>query len=243
MTVGDVVKKYHELVKGHPVVEADSEKVKWIVPPGGKKEKIDSIYKRGYYWVADTPDGKIIAQGSNKAEVLKQIKQLQKDGLVESKTYTSGKELMNAFMKGEISIEELKNQADNMGTKIATSSELDGFLKNKFMQDVMAAEYNIPEAQLVKKVKELKKGLNESILNENEMPLYKIAQIISQDWQKVSPYAKPYLDAMRSLKTIDDRYILDSGYEIVARFLANAGTWRGPVAKNIKAILNKMLKS
>lgn len=73
-------------------------------------------------------------------------------------------------------------------------------------------------------------------------PLFKIAMEIGRDWKKVNFAAKPYLDAMSQLEFITDMYFLDPAREIVARFLANAGTWRGPVAKQIKAELKSMLK-
>lgn len=74
-------------------------------------------------------------------------------------------------------------------------------------------------------------------------PIYQIAQEIQQDWgSKVNFAAKPYLDAMYSLNKIEERYGMDSGRSIVAYFLSNASTWRGPVAKRIKSELKKMLK-
>jgi len=73
-----------------------------------------------------------------------------------------------------------------------------------------------------------------------------IAKEIRTDWSKlgkgVSPYAKPYLDAMFSLDKITDNYICDSGASVVAYFLANASSWRGETAKRIKKELNEMLK-
>lgn len=65
---------------------------------------------------------------------------------------------------------------------------------------------------------------------------------IRADWKKVYVGAQPYLEAMRELNDIDDMYGLDTGRDIVAYFLANASTWRGPVARRIKAELNEMLK-
>lgn len=56
-------------------------------------------------------------------------------------------------------------------------------------------------------------------------------------------YTSPYRKAMRELDTITDRYGLDSAYEIVLRFLANATSWRGPDARRIKAELNEILAS
>ena len=72
---------------------------------------------------------------------------------------------------------------------------------------------------------------------------------IRQNWKKsisgtdLNYAAKPYLEAMESLDTINDRYIMDSGREIVARFLGNANSWRGTKAKEIKTELNAMLKA
>lgn len=71
--------------------------------------------------------------------------------------------------------------------------------------------------------------------------LHEIAAEIRADWRKPSGYAQPYLDAMGELLTMQDKFYLDSADEIVARFLANAGAWRGEVARKIKAELNAML--
>jgi hypothetical protein len=74
--------------------------------------------------------------------------------------------------------------------------------------------------------------------------LYEIANIINRDpaFRQASRSAMVYSDAMQYLNTIDDKYGLDSGKEIVLRFLANAGTWRGETARNIKKELNAMVK-
>ena len=71
-------------------------------------------------------------------------------------------------------------------------------------------------------------------------PLYEIASEIRKDWKKVYFGAVPYLDAMSSLDSIEDRYIMDSGKSVVCYFLSNASTWRGEVAKRVKAELKKM---
>jgi len=92
--------------------------------------------------------------------------------------------------------------------------------------------------------KTFKPKLNEelgAVLNEENRPLYDIAREIRQDWRPVHPYAKPYVDAMSSLSSIDDKYMFDSGTEIVARFLSNAASWRGETAKRIKTELKQML--
>ena len=51
----------------------------------------------------------------------------------------------------------------------------------------------------------------------------------------------PYLEAMHSLNSIDDNYMYDTGKSVVLSFLANAGTWRGEKAREIKAELKAML--
>lgn len=74
-------------------------------------------------------------------------------------------------------------------------------------------------------------------------PIYEIAREIRSDWKNVNYAAKPYLDAMRDLTCIRDNYYLDSGYSVVAYFLANASSWRGDNARRIKAELKDILKA
>ena len=69
-----------------------------------------------------------------------------------------------------------------------------------------------------------------------------IASEIARDWKPVNYAAKPYLDAMQSMGDITDSYMMENGSGIVARFLCNAGSWRGEAAKRIKAELKVMLK-
>lgn len=69
-----------------------------------------------------------------------------------------------------------------------------------------------------------------------------IAREIRKCWgPKIYFGARPYLDAMGSLDSIDDDYGLDPARHIVRYFLANAGTWRGDDARRIKAELKAML--
>lgn len=70
-----------------------------------------------------------------------------------------------------------------------------------------------------------------------------IARDIRQHWPKVNFAAKPYLDAMAHLGTMQDTYGQDSAESVVVYFLSNARSWRGPDAQRIKAELNGMLKS
>jgi len=73
-------------------------------------------------------------------------------------------------------------------------------------------------------------------------PLNQIAQEIRKDWgSKVNYGAKPYLDAMSTLNSVDDNYYQDSGKSIVAYFLSNAGQWRGETAKRVKKELKSLI--
>lgn len=72
-------------------------------------------------------------------------------------------------------------------------------------------------------------------------PIHTIAEEISRNWPKPYFGAKPYLEAMYELTSIEDHYFFDSGRSIVAYFLSNASTWKGPKAREIKAELTTML--
>jgi hypothetical protein len=75
-----------------------------------------------------------------------------------------------------------------------------------------------------------------------EKPISAIAKEILADWKNVNYAAKPYLQAMLSLNSVDDKYILDDGRSVVAYFLCNASQWKGPVAREIKAQLKNLIK-
>ena len=68
-----------------------------------------------------------------------------------------------------------------------------------------------------------------------------IAGEIEMDWAKVNFAARPYLDAMFSLTSVDDDYGYDSGRSVVLYFLSNASTYRGETARKLKAELKAML--
>lgn len=74
------------------------------------------------------------------------------------------------------------------------------------------------------------------------MDLCDIARVVRRNWTKVNFAAEPYLEAMYSLRKVDDQFYEDSGKEIVIYFLANAQGWRGEVAKAVKAELNRRIK-
>lgn len=73
-------------------------------------------------------------------------------------------------------------------------------------------------------------------------PLNVIAREIDSTWPNVNYAARPYLDAMLCLYSMDDSYFMDSADSIVRYFLSNASTWRGADARRIKAELKGMLK-
>lgn len=70
-------------------------------------------------------------------------------------------------------------------------------------------------------------------------PLSQIADIIRRDWKPMNYAAVPYVQAMLQLSSVSDSYGADDGKGIVLYFLSNASTWRGPVAKLVKAELKK----
>jgi len=72
--------------------------------------------------------------------------------------------------------------------------------------------------------------------------LSEIAAEIRKDWKNINFGAVPYLDAMSTLNSVEDNYIMDSGRSIVAYFLSNASTWRGDKAREIKKELKAMIK-
>lgn len=74
-----------------------------------------------------------------------------------------------------------------------------------------------------------------------QRPLFVIAQEIEETWGNVSPYARPYLDAMKSLVTPAQNYYEDSGTSVVLYFLSNATHWRGDDARRIKSELKGMV--
>ena len=69
-----------------------------------------------------------------------------------------------------------------------------------------------------------------------------IAREIREDWK--NPYfgAKPYINVMLGLDKITDGYYFDTAEMVVRYFLANATTWRGEKAREIKKELKEMLK-
>ena len=75
------------------------------------------------------------------------------------------------------------------------------------------------------------------------LDLSQIAQVVRGHWSNIYFGAVPYLNAMATLQTLDDKYGHDTGRSIVIYFLSNARTWKGDVARAVKAELNFRLKT
>ena len=73
-------------------------------------------------------------------------------------------------------------------------------------------------------------------------PLHVIGLDIAMEWDGPHYAAVPYIRALCALEDIDDYYGLDPAAHIVRYFLANARTWRGEKAREIKAELKALLK-
>ena len=71
-------------------------------------------------------------------------------------------------------------------------------------------------------------------------PINQIAREIREDWKKPYFGAVPYLDAMRSLSSINDHFYEDDARTVVLYFLSNATTWRGETARRVKTELKQM---
>jgi hypothetical protein len=71
-------------------------------------------------------------------------------------------------------------------------------------------------------------------------PLYEIAADIRRNWKNVWFGAKPYLEALECLDSINDRYLFEDARTQVIYFLSNAATWRGTEARRIKAELRAL---
>ena len=78
--------------------------------------------------------------------------------------------------------------------------------------------------------------------NLSNMNLSQIARVIKGDWKRIYFGSVPYVDAMRTMNKITDNYGHDSGTSIIAYFLGNATTWKGPIARAVKKELNDRLK-
>jgi hypothetical protein len=77
-----------------------------------------------------------------------------------------------------------------------------------------------------------------------EMPMWRIVKLIRSNWRPVYFGAEPYLGAMSGIEKLSDPYGFgEDGRTQVLYFLSNATTWRGGVARLVKAELNRRLKT
>ena len=73
-------------------------------------------------------------------------------------------------------------------------------------------------------------------------PIYEIANDIGRNWKNVYFGARPYLEAMYDLDSINDSYGFDDAKSVILYFLSNATTFRGDDARRLKAELKSLLK-
>ena len=72
-------------------------------------------------------------------------------------------------------------------------------------------------------------------------PLYEIMSEVKREWKKPYFGAVPYIQALSECSSPDDVYLREDARGLINYFLANATSWRGDVAKRIKAELKAMV--
>ena len=65
--------------------------------------------------------------------------------------------------------------------------------------------------------------------------------IIRTDWARPYFGARPYITALCQIHSIDDYYGNEPATHVIRYFLANAGQWRGEVARAVKAELKERI--
>jgi len=70
------------------------------------------------------------------------------------------------------------------------------------------------------------------------MSPWEIARVIKADWKKPYFGAVPYIEALAAINEWGDAYLCETSNDIAIGFLSNAATWRGPVAKAAKIVLD-----
>jgi hypothetical protein len=68
------------------------------------------------------------------------------------------------------------------------------------------------------------------------------AMLIRADWKKPTSNAASVLAALATMDSIHHYYGSLKGVWLVETFLLNASSWRGPIARNVKARLNQLIK-
>ena len=90
---------------------------------GGNVPKVDEIYKRTYYWVADDKDGNILAMGDTKSEVMKQLKSMNKEGVIRMQKGGEIDAFIMKFIKDAPS-SNLKVDAEELTAKLKKGGKL-----------------------------------------------------------------------------------------------------------------------
>jgi hypothetical protein len=123
--------------------------------------------------------------------------------------YTNKSQTMTDFFKGDLSIDDLQKVAKkNFDSEIATERDLDGFLNNKFMQDVMADEHGIDRDTLISKVKDLKAKM---FGGDKEEPKSKV-DLSKYDTSGETDYFEEYDELPDNVKgLIDQHFSSDDG--------------------------------
>lgn len=115
----------------------------------------------------------------------------------------------------------------------------DGYMRHK--KDLRGLASYLEELGIGGPGTQVQIARNASFARRAGRPLHEIARDIRRDWKNVHFAAVPYLQAMSQLDSVNDSYFEDDGASIVRYFLSNSNSWRGPVAKEIKAELKAML--
>lgn len=80
----------------------------------------------------------------------------------------------------------------------------------------------------------------------SKLTINEIAWRIKDDWEGLSSkkhkYPRELVAAMESLTTLSDSYYLDSGSEVVSRFIANSRDWNSYLSRIVKDELKRRLK-
>jgi len=88
-------------------------------------------------------------------------------------------------------------------------------------------------------------AVSETIEAPTSRPIRSIARDICAEWgsqgKGVNFAAKPYLGAMLTLSTLNDRYGADSARSVIDYFLCDARPFRGDRARGLKAELRGIL--
>jgi len=137
-------------------------RVQWIDPKYKKKFVGDVVrYDNGEYKVNLGKDGrfeKYILAKEKDLKIVSKSKKRTFESVVNEKKYNFKKDALTDYFKGKLTAQELDKVAkDSFGVGVATKKELQGFLTNKFTQDVMSDTYGIPSKTLVKRARDLVK--------------------------------------------------------------------------------------